>query len=173
MSEHTSRDAQHTEDVSKLAELIKDIEIAMMTTVEDDGKLHSRPMATQKEKFDGDLWFFTKLHSVKVQEIKHDERVNLSYGLPDKNRYVSVSGVANLVTDKGKMKELWQPTLKAWFPDELEDPEISLLRVNVETAEYWDAPHNTVVRLAGFVKATLTGQEYKPGENKVIDLENV
>ena len=171
MSEPTSRNASHDEDVSKLAELIKDIEIAMLTTTEDDGKLHSRPMATQKQAFDGTLWFFTKLHSGKVEEIKHDERVNLSYGNPNKNRYVSVSGTANLVLDKGKMKELWQPVLKAWFPDELEDPELALLHVRVESAEYWDAPHNTVVKLAGFVKATLTGQEYHAGENKTIDLE--
>ena len=172
MSEPTSRDATHDENVSKLAALIEGIGIAMLTTVEDDGRLHSRPMATQHDKTDGDLWFFTKLHSGKVEEVKRDQRVNLSYSDAKKNRYISVTGTANVTLDKGKMKELWQPVYKAWFPDGLDDPEIALLRVSVESAEYWDAPHNTVVKLVGFVKAVVTGQEYQPGENKTLDLEH-
>ncbi|MDQ3122831.1 MAG: pyridoxamine 5'-phosphate oxidase family protein [Actinomycetota bacterium] len=31
----------------------------MMTTVEADGSLRSRPMWTQGDEFDGSLWFFT------------------------------------------------------------------------------------------------------------------
>jgi general stress protein 26 len=82
-----------------------------------------------------------------------------------------VSGRAELVLDKQKMAELWNPVYKAWFPKGLEDPEIALLRVKVEKAEYWDMPHSAAVKVIGFAKAVLTGKPYEPGENKKLDLD--
>ena len=170
MSQHREGANAPSEDVKKLADLIEDIQIAMLTTTGTDGRLYSRPMATQQEKFDGTLWFFTPRHSGKIYEIQRDQQVNLSYSLPAKNRYVSVTGKANLSLDRLKIEELWSPVYKAWFPDGLDDPELALLQVKVETAEYWDSPSSAVVNLVGFVKAVATGQEYHPGENKTITL---
>ena len=159
-----------TDDVKKLARLIKGIEVAMMTTEDDDGTLRSRPMQTQQAEFDGTLWFFTQASSHKVDEINRGEhQVNLSYADPDGNRYVSVSGVATLVRDRAKIEELWSPALKAWFPDGKDDPDAALLRVDVSKAEYWDAPSSTLVKLVGFTKAVLTGKEYQPGENEKLN----
>ena len=159
-------------DIQKLGELIKDIRIAMLTTVDDDGSLRSRPMATQKAAFDGSLWFFTRASSPKVDEVENAHEVNLSYAAPDSNTYVSVSGTAQLIRDPNKAKELWNPILKAWFPQGLDDPDLALLYVNVEKAEYWDSPSSAMVHIAGFVKAIATGQAYKPspGEHQKISL---
>ena len=159
-----------SEEIKKLGELIKDIEIAMLTT-EDDGLLHSRPMATQKFEFDGDLWFFTEASSHKVDEINRARQVNVSYADPKHQRYISVSGAAELVRDQAKIKELWNPILKAWFPDGLDDPDLALLRVGVTRAEYWEAPNGKVVQLVGFVKALVTGEQYRPGEHEQITLQ--
>ncbi|HYP06225.1 MAG TPA: pyridoxamine 5'-phosphate oxidase family protein [Bryobacteraceae bacterium] len=147
-------------DIQKLGELIKGIPIAMLTTVDDEGCLRSRPMANQDEAFDGTLWFFTEADSTKVHELERDRHVNLSYADASDNRYVSVSGTASVVRDRAKMKELWSPLHKAWFPKGLEDPNIALLRVEVEKAEYWDSPSSAVVRLFGFAKALATGKRY-------------
>jgi general stress protein 26 len=157
-------------DVKKLASLIKDLRIAMLTTTEEDGSLRSRPMATQKTDFDGTLWFFTHEHSPKVAEVKREQRVNVSYADAGSNTYVSVSGKAMLVTDRAKIKELWSPVLKAWFPSGEDDPELALLKIDVEKAEYWDMPGSTVVKLVGFVKAIATGKAYDPGEHEKINL---
>jgi len=156
-------------DIAKLAKLVKGIKVAMLTTQEGDGTLRSRPMATQEAEFDGTLWFFTEASSHKVDEIDREHNVNLSYADESDNRYVSVSGRARLVRERAKIDELWSPILKAWFPRGKEDPEIVLLRVDVEKAEYWDAPSSTLVKLVGFAKAMVTGQPYVPGENKKID----
>ena len=86
--------------------------------------------------------------------------MNLSHSKPDDQRYVSVSGTASTVRDQAKMKELWSPLHKAWFPKGLDDPNIALLRVDVDRAEYWDAPSSAAVRLFGFAKAVLTGKRY-------------
>ena len=158
------------EELTKLSEMVKDIEFAMLTTVDEDGTLRSRPMATQQNEFDGDVWFFTYGSSHKIDEINRERQVNLSYSAPDRQRYVSLSGVAELVRDRRKMEELWNPTLKAWFPKGLDEPDIALLKVNVTKAEYWDSPSSTVAHAVGLVKSLVTGTAYDAGENEKINL---
>jgi general stress protein 26 len=157
--------------IEKLQKLIHGIDYAMMTTVDDDGQLRSRPMSTQKTPFNGTLWFFTGASTHKVSEIAHDQHVNLSYADPDDNRYVSISGRAQLVRDKAKIKELWNPAYKAWFPGGLDDPDLALIKVEMDKAEYWDSPSSSMVHLFGFVKALVTGQPMNyAGENQKVKL---
>jgi general stress protein 26 len=158
------------EAVEKLGNLIENIDFAMLTTVDTDGVLRSRPMSTQEAEFDGTLWFFTSDKTHKVEEIERDNRVNASYAKPEDNVYVSVSGTASIVKDKAKMEELWNPILKAWFPDGLDQPDLCLLKVDVEQAEYWDSPSSTLVQIVGFIKALATGQRADGGENEKINL---
>ncbi len=158
------------EAIEKLNNLIEDIDFAMLTTVDTDGVLRSRPMATQEAEFDGTLWFFTSDKTHKVEEVERDNRVNASYAKPEDNVYVSVSGRARLVKDKEKIEELWNPILKAWFPEGLDDPTLSLLKISVEEAEYWDSPNSKIVQLVGFVKALVTGTPADGGDHGKINL---
>ena len=159
-----------TDPTAQLAELIRDVRIAMLTTTDKGGALRSRPMATQKHDFDGELWFFTRAPSPKTAEVAQDQQVGLSYANPEKQRYVSVTGRAAVVRDPGKMQELWNPIYRAWFPDGLDDPELALLRVSVEKAEYWDSPSGMALQIIGFAKAILTGQPIKGGRHEKLDL---
>ena len=155
------------ENIKHLFKLLKDIKYSMLTTVDADGSLRSRPMANcHAEEFTGELWFFTRASSHKVDEVQRSEKVNLSYAEPGKNSYVSISGTAQLVQDKQKAAELWSTVNKAWFPQGLEDPDLALLKVTVEKAEYWDNPASTMVQVVGMAKAMLTGEPEKMGENK-------
>jgi general stress protein 26 len=167
MDNATERD----EHIKKLAELIKDIDFAMLTTVEPDGSLRSRPMSTQQREFDGDLWFFTSADTPKVEEVEREHNVCVAYARPDKQHYVSVSGKARLVRDRAKIEELWNPAYKAWFPEGLDDPQLALLKVSAEKAEYWDGHTSTVAHLIGLAKAAVTGQSYDMGENEKINLK--
>lgn len=157
------------EPIQKLREMLEGIDFTMMTTVS-NGKLHSRPMSTQEMDDDGCLWFFSRDNTHKADEISSDKRVNCAYSDKDDNRYVSVFGTATVVHDRKKMEQLWNPIHKAWFPDGLEDPNICLIRVDVEEAEYWDASSSTLVQVVGFVKALVTGQEADYGENRTVNL---
>ncbi|QDL09879.1 general stress protein [Brasilonema octagenarum UFV-E1] len=160
------------EQIKKLRELIKDIDIGMLTTVDEDGTLRSRPMSINSEvEPDGDLWFFTYASSHKVREIEQQERVNVSFSDPQKQSYVSVSGSAQLVRDRDKLQQLWKPQLKAWFPKELDEPDIALLKVSVEKAEYWDAPSSFVAHTIALVKAMTTGEKPNVGENEKVTLK--
>lgn len=156
--------------VAKLAEMIKDIKVAMLTTVDDDGSLRSRPMQTQNKAFDGQIWFFTYKDSAKSHNVEKDARVNVAYSEPDDDRYVSISGRASVVVDRAKAEELWSPVHKAWFPQGLEDPQLALIRVDVDHAEYWDTPSSSMVQLFGMAKALATGEPYRPGENQKVNL---
>ena len=84
------------EGAQKLYVLIKDVKICMMTTIEPDGTLHSRPMYNQEADEAGELWFFTYLRSPKMTEVSKDNHVNLAYADPDKQHYISVSGRAEI-----------------------------------------------------------------------------
>lgn len=158
------------EAIEKLAELIEAIDFTMMTTVDDDGTLRSRPMSTQKTPFDGTLWFFTDADAPKVDEINDTHEVNLAYSDPKNHRYVSVSGKAQLVRDLEKKRELWEPSHKIWFPNGPEDPNVALLKVTVGKAEYWDSGSNAVGRLIDYAKAFITGDEGEMGENEKLTL---
>lgn len=168
---HTSEQMSREDALAKVAELIDGIRIAMFTSVDTQGRLHARPMATQEQDFDGTLWFFTWKSTEKVDEFQHNPHVNVAYSQPNKHKYVSVSGRAQLVTDKDKMRELWSPDLKAWFPQGLDDPQSALIRVDVDSAEYWDSPSGKVVAAIGVAKALITGQSASNvGENKTVEL---
>lgn len=152
---------QHGHDdphAKKLYGMIKDTKIAMMTTTDTDGTLHSRPMYSQDADEHGDLWFFTKVQSPKMTEISRDGEVNLAYADPEKQNYVSVSGKAEIVRDKATINEKWSEGLRAWFPDGKDDPSIALVRVHPAKGEYWDSPSSTLVHLYGYAKAAVTGK---------------
>ena len=151
----------------KLYELIKDVKIAMMTTVDTDGTLHSRPMYNQDADEHGDLWFFTKINSPKTTELSRDNEVNLAYSDPDRQHYVSVSGKAEIVRDRAKIEEKWSEGLLTWVPEGKDDPSIALIRVHPAKGEYWDSPSSTVLHLYGYAKAALTGQSPKTEQEKV------
>ena len=153
-----------------LARLIRGIRVAMLTTACEDGSLRSRPMVPLEEEFGGTLWFFTRADSPKVGEVGQEGQVNVSYTDADGDRFVSVSGRAALVRDREKINERWNPLYEAWFPQGVDDPQIALLRVNAEKAEFWDVRSSAMVQLVGLVKSLATGQTYQPGENQKVDL---
>ncbi len=159
MRAHTSLDSSV---VARFEDLVGEIKFAMLTTTTADGALRSRPMAVLKTGFDGDLWFFTADDAPKVDEILEEQQVGLSFAEPQHQKYVSVSGRASIVRDPKKQEELWTPVAKAWFPRGPHDPHLALLRVRVDTIEYWDSPSSKMVRLWALTKAALGAE--KPAE---------
>lgn len=144
-------------DREKLYDLLKDVRIAMLTTLESDGSLHTRPMANQEADADGDLWFFTEKGSAVETNVRNNPQVSLGFSDPHGDRYVSISGTGTLTDDRATIHEKWNDSLKAWFPGGQEDPSILLLRVNPRRGEFWETASSTLLRVAGFVKAKLGG----------------
>lgn len=158
MTSAKNGDATRQERMDKLRAMIENIETAQLVTMDTDGVLRSRPMATQQLDEEGELWFFTNDYTAKVDNVLVHPEVCVTYADPAKNSYVSVSGKAELVRDPAKIRELWRPVLKAWFPQGVDDPDLALLRVDVVSAQYWDSANSKLVQLFGLIKAMATGE---------------
>jgi hypothetical protein len=52
----------------------------------------------------------------------------------------------------------------------LEEPDLALLKVDIERAEYWDAPSGTMAEIAGLLKVRAASGPSTGGENEKIDL---
>lgn len=159
------------EGIEKIGALIRDIRVAMLTTMSPDGSLDSRPMATQKAEFDGTVWFLTRQDSGKVHEIADDAHVALLYAAPDDAKYVSAKGIANISADRAKIHELWNPMYKAWFPEGENDPQIGVLRVEITEAQYWEASSSRLVRGIKYIAVAASGGKVQLGETGKVSLK--
>ncbi len=157
--------------IKKIVEIAKDINIAMFTTMDDQGALRSRPMSCVKvEEASATCWFFTNEYSEKVDELKNENDINLSFSNPAKQDFISLSGEVELITDRQKMEELWSPIIKAWFPEGLDSDRLALLKFTPTKGEYWDGSSSKIIQLYKISKAILTGQPYDAGKHEKIEL---
>ena len=145
----------------RVMEMVKDIPIAMLSTRGPDGKFHSRPMAASDSTFDGTLYFLTDIQSGKTHDLVEDPETIVTFSDPAKNRYVALRGHGTISQDHAAIKDHWTPAARAWFPKGQDDPSIALIKVEIEDAEYWDAPSGRMVVLYAYAKALATG--HKPG----------
>lgn len=153
-----------TSDQKKLADLIDDIPIAMLTTFGPDGP-RSVPMARQEVEPSVELWFITARDTAHVRAVQADPRVALTFSARDS--WVAVYGTAAVVDDRDKLGELWNTFAEAWLPGGPDDPNATLLRVDVESGEYWDTPGGKVASLISFAKTKLTGDTYDADHGSV------
>ena len=151
------------EGLDKMKEMIGSINICMFITNSKESN-HVRPMATTKAEANGTLWFFAKLSSPKMSDIKKDNNVQLLYSHPGKDSYLDVLGKAYVETSREKIEQYWTPLAKAWFPDGIDDPEICLLKVEVDSAYYWDSGTSKMVSFFKMVTAAVTGKQVAEGE---------
>lgn len=155
--------------VAKLSDLIRDMAVAMITTVTPDGALRSRPMVTQQMRGEGELVFVTSSESGAAHDLADEQAVNVSYADLAQQRYVSVSGNATLSRDMDRLHEVWDPAMEEFFPQGLDDPHLALLIVRIETAEYWDAPNKRMVALH---EASHVDNAHRPaGESEHIQVD--
>ena len=121
----------------KIGEIIGSIQIGMLTTGQADGELRSRPMLCADFDFDS-LWFLIKESKPVLAESMGNRVVNVAFASPEKGLCASVTGLAQLVDDEKMVQKLWRPEMKAWFPRGLEEPGLTLLRIDINHAEAWD-----------------------------------
>lgn len=155
------------EAIETVRNLIKGIDIAMLTSVTEQG-LVSRPMKTQEVEFDGDLWFLTMKDTSKYDELIHYPNVNIAYV---GKSYVSIRGTAELVDNREKIKEFWNIAYEKMLGTTSEDPNLILIKVKADTAEYWEMGNWTKVIKQLIYK--LTGKESEQSNlNQIVDLTN-
>jgi general stress protein 26 len=156
------------QDLNRLEELLEDVSIGMLTTFGDSGP-RSVPMARQEVEHlfaEGPvLWFITARDTAHTRAIRAEPRVALTFS--SRATWVALTGRAAVVDDHDKLEELWNTWAEAWLPGGPEDPQATLLRVEVEEGEYWDTPGGRVASLLSFAKTLLTGETYDAEHGRV------
>lgn len=160
--------AESNENIQKVRDIIKGTRIAMLTHVDEDGRLVSKPMATQEVDFDGTVRFIAERASDQGMDIQKNPNVNVAYS--GNGAWVSLSGTARIVNDTDKLRELWSSFTGSWLEGGPENPNNVLIEIDADTAEYWDTPGGSkVTHVANLIKAKVTGNTVD-GENEVVDL---
>ena len=140
----------------------------MLTTLDADGGFYSCPMTLQQATDAAVLWFFTSTTTTTARNIERDPRIGVAL-MDDAKFYVSVYGSASLANDRDKMRELWDPMVKAWFPQGVEDPQLTLVHLDVARGEYWDSDQNAMLKMFAMAKGIATGQRPDVGERGPIE----
>lgn len=146
-----------------LWEMIEGIRFGMLAHRGDSGGLHAHPLTTLNRARDADrdaqaLFFFIPKDGEIYQRLQRDPQVVVAYADPSKDAYVSVSGRATWIEDLERKKDLWSAATQAWFPQGPQDPNVALLAVQIEDAEYWDVQESKMVQLWKMARAVLKGE---------------
>lgn len=154
-----------------LWDLIKETRFCMLSHRHADGSLHSHPLTMQNKALDeaASVWFFVSRKTEVGTRLRQDGNVNLAFANPKEDTWVSITGTARVVEDAAKKKELFDsPIDKAWF-DGPEDPNLELVEVVIDEAEYWNVKENKLLQLVKMAAAAATGKPPKMGEHAELD----
>lgn len=156
-----------------LWKLIKDIKFGMLTHRAANGTMHAHPLTTQNKDIDeqSQLYFFIPHDGELCQRLQVEKQVNVNYADPGADSYVSVSGSASFIDDVARKKALWSKMVEAWFPDGPTDPNVALLAIKIDHAEYWDVKESKLTQLFKMARSSITGNPPQDmGEHKELKL---
>jgi general stress protein 26 len=156
-----------TGDVERAWELMKKIGYAMLVTRDGD-RLRARPMAAYVEREEDAIYFLTDARQHKDEELARAPAVNLSFADTGGQKYVSVSGTASITNDRDKIRELFSTPARAWW-DNAEDPNIRVLKVRPEEAEFWDTP-GKLIAFTKLAAASVTGTRPEIGGDRKVTM---
>ena len=141
-----------------------------MMTTRFDGGMRARPMEARPDKEEGVIWFLTDHRGLKDDEIDATPQVCLTFVYETEKVYLSLTGEAFVAHDPDRAEALWNEKQKVWWsgPD---DPNLRVIRVELEEAEMWDGPASSALAAFEFAKARLTGTKPNLGENWKVSVE--
>lgn len=152
---------------ARVWELIEKIGFCMLTT-RISGSLRARPMAAHAEPIENAIYFLTDVAGHKDDEIARFPNVCLAFADTKGQKYVSISGIAEIANDRERVRELWTTGAKAWWQS-ADDPAIRVLKVTPSFAEYWDSP-GTIISCIKMAAATISNSKPDMGENAKVEL---
>jgi len=165
--ERRSHMAHAEDDNDKVWNLAEKIGFCMLAT-QSGTDLKARPMAAYAERIENTFYFLTDVASHKDEEVSRHPNVCLAFADSKGQKYVSISGVAEVQNDREKIRDLWATPAKAWW-DSPDDPSIRILKVTPSSAEYWDSP-GTVISYIKMAAAAVTSSKPDMGENAKVQM---
>jgi general stress protein 26 len=152
-----------TPAVDKIRQIAETAGACLFGTLNDGRFLDVRPMAVQKVDDTGGVWFLSGRSSNKNQRLEHDVHVQLLFANPGASEYLSLTGRASVSDDRGLREQLWTSAAKTWFPGGVDDPDLTVICVQVDGGHYWNAVHGKAVALAKMAAGAITGRNANVG----------
>jgi general stress protein 26 len=157
--EENHQDLHGAEAGKKIKELAEKNNTCFFCTGISTGKpITVRPMSVQKVDDQGNLWFLSANDSHKNQDVQTDNNVQLLFQGSAHSDFLSLYGKATISTDKELIKELWEPIVKTWFTGGVDDPRITVIKVETKEAYYWDNKHGDAVALVKMAAGAILGK---------------
>lgn len=168
-SENNHEDLHGATAVEKIKEIVGKAESCFFTTSYTlAGSCGARPMGAQHVDEEGNLWFLSANDSHKDQEIAINPNVTLYFQGSPHSDFLVIKGIATASRDQAKIKDLWKPVFKTWFPEGENDPRISVIKVRPTEGYYWDTKHGFAVAGIKMMIGAVTGKAMDLGvEGKV------
>ncbi len=146
----------------KFHEILQKFDTAILTTVDNAGQMHARPMAIAEIEPGGDVIFLTDKNSGKIDELESHPEVCVTCQDGWKNT-LTLNGTAQIFRDIEKARKIWRKTYQTWFPGGPDDPNLIMIRVRGTHGEYWDNSGLQGIKyMAKSVKAIATGTRPSP-----------
>lgn len=155
-------ETQKTEELAQLGKLIENMRVCMLTTLDEEYVMVSKPMSPQEMCAEGAIWFLTDANSAKVQ---HLQLMNLAFSNESQGTYVSISGHGEIIKDRDRIDSLWTVFARPWFPEGVDSSNLALLKFVPKIAEYWDAPHSKMVRMFAMAASIAAAKPIGMGEH--------
>ena len=154
-------------EVDRVWTLINEIPVAMAVTRQGQGAhMRARPMAMRSAREEGAIYFLTDVDAPKAEEVRRDATICLALADNKSQKYVSITGRAEIIDDRDRINEIWSIYDKAFWPDK-NDPRIRILRVTPESAEFWEGA-GAIVTAVKLVAAIASGERMNIGENEKV-----
>ncbi|KAA6414085.1 MAG: hypothetical protein FRX48_02447 [Lasallia pustulata] len=144
------------EQISDLYKIVDTLKFCLLGTRRPNIGHVSRCMGIAKRE-GPDFYFLSNKHSRKFQDLDNNPDVQITFQDSSSQNWVSISGTAVVVSnDDPKIKELYQPGMKAWFGDlgdgvhtgTAEDPRMAMIKVESKYVAYWKSTSSSL----GFIK---------------------
>ena len=159
--EENFKDLIGQEGLDKIKELAKSAGSCFLCTKIVTGEpFNTRPMSAEKIDDDGNFWFLTASDSNKNQQIAQDPAVQMLFQGSAYSDFLTLYGKAEISTDKDKIRELWDPLMKTWFTEGVDDPRITVLKVKPTEGYYWDTKHGMAVAVIKRAIGAIKGETF-------------
>ena len=122
-----------------------------------DGSSHSEPLTAQLDQDQVDTLFF---FIGKDNRVAKGGALMAQFVSKGHDFFACMSGTGRIDNDPALIDKLWDKQVEAWFPGGKSDPNLALLRVDIDSAELWE----TDISLSGRVKM-LFGGTITPSED--------
>lgn len=144
--EQNRQDLSGQDAVQRLKDMAKDADSCFFVTQGSMGPSRGvRPMSVREVDDAGQLWFLSASDSHKNAEIAANPSVKLYFQQGAHSGFLEVEGFAEIVTDRRRIRDLWNFMLKTWFTEGEDDPRITAIRVLPRQGYYWDNKHGDAV----------------------------